>query len=182
MSASGDPRRSFAPRACSECRYAIASHPAFACSLSASIPACVLPKPGITLPGTQIGSGNCSGTRSWWPNRSTGVRTTDYPNGASASPTSSRGRLPASTRSRARSAQAGVERLRKKVRRFRPEIVAFVGVSLYRWVFCTKDAVRLGPQATEFEGAAVFGPAQSQRSERKFLVCRNAGGVSNAPT
>ena len=51
---------------------------------------------------------------------------------------------------------AGVDVLRRKVRRFRPEIVAFVGVSLYRWVFGTKGAVRLGPQREVFEGAQVF--------------------------
>ena len=51
---------------------------------------------------------------------------------------------------------AGVEGLRKKVRRFKPEIVAFVGVSLYRWVFGGKASVRLGPQSERFEGAEVF--------------------------
>jgi TDG/mug DNA glycosylase family protein len=34
--------------------------------------------------------------------------------------------------------------------------VAFVGVSLYRWIFGAKGAVRLGPQREMFEGAAVF--------------------------
>jgi TDG/mug DNA glycosylase family protein len=51
---------------------------------------------------------------------------------------------------------AGVDVLRDKVRRFRPEIVAFVGVSLYRWIFGAKGAVRLGPQRATFEGAQVF--------------------------
>ena len=51
---------------------------------------------------------------------------------------------------------AGIELLRMKVRRFQPEIVAFVGVSLYRWIFNTKDVVALGAQRTTFEGAAVF--------------------------
>ena len=51
---------------------------------------------------------------------------------------------------------AGVTGLRRKVRRFKPEIVAFVGVSLYRWIFGHKGAVRLGPQAESFEGAQVF--------------------------
>ncbi len=46
--------------------------------------------------------------------------------------------------------------LRDKVRRFKPEIVAFVGVSLYRWIFGAKGAVRLGPQRATFEGAQVF--------------------------
>jgi double-stranded uracil-DNA glycosylase len=51
---------------------------------------------------------------------------------------------------------AGIELLRAKVRRFRPEIVAFVGVSLYRWIFGAKGAVTLGPQRVTFEGAQVF--------------------------
>jgi TDG/mug DNA glycosylase family protein len=51
---------------------------------------------------------------------------------------------------------AGVDVLRRKVRRFRPEIVAFVGVSLYRWVFPTKHPVSLGLQQERFEGAEVF--------------------------
>jgi double-stranded uracil-DNA glycosylase len=51
---------------------------------------------------------------------------------------------------------AGVAVLRRKVRRFRPEIVAFVGVSLYRWIFGTKGNVRLGLQRDTFEGAQVF--------------------------
>jgi TDG/mug DNA glycosylase family protein len=50
----------------------------------------------------------------------------------------------------------GVEGLRRKVRRFKPEIVAFVGVSLYRWVFPTKNPVKLGPQRDTLEGAEVF--------------------------
>ena len=51
---------------------------------------------------------------------------------------------------------AGIELLRAKVRRFEPEIVAFVGVSLYRWIFGAKGAVTLGPQRVMFEGAQVF--------------------------
>ena len=51
---------------------------------------------------------------------------------------------------------AGIEVLRRKVRQFQPEIVAFVGVSLYRWIFGAKGAVTLGPQHTTFEGATVF--------------------------
>lgn len=51
---------------------------------------------------------------------------------------------------------AGVEILRRKVRRFKPEIVAFVGVSLYRWIFPNKGPVKLGPQAAKLEGAEVF--------------------------
>jgi len=51
---------------------------------------------------------------------------------------------------------AGVDALRVKVRRFKPEIVALVGVSLYRWLFPTKGPVRLGVQRNTLEGAEVF--------------------------
>jgi len=51
---------------------------------------------------------------------------------------------------------AGVEVLRRKVRRFKPEIVVFVGVSLYRWVFPTTGQVNLGAQQERFEGSQVF--------------------------
>ena len=51
---------------------------------------------------------------------------------------------------------AGIDGLRRKVRRFKPEIVAFVGVSLYRWIFGARDAVSLGPQRVTFENARVF--------------------------
>jgi len=51
---------------------------------------------------------------------------------------------------------AGIQGLRRKVRRFKPEIVAFTGVSLYRWVFDAAGPVRPGPQRDTFEGAEVF--------------------------
>ncbi|HKY21904.1 MAG TPA: mismatch-specific DNA-glycosylase [Vicinamibacterales bacterium] len=51
---------------------------------------------------------------------------------------------------------AGVEGLRRKVRRFKPKVVAFAGVSLYRWVFPTKNPVKLGLQRDVLEGAKVF--------------------------
>jgi len=51
---------------------------------------------------------------------------------------------------------AGVGRLRRKVRRYRPEIVAFVGVSLFRAIFGKRGPVRLGRQRERFEGAVVF--------------------------
>jgi double-stranded uracil-DNA glycosylase len=52
--------------------------------------------------------------------------------------------------------QAGVKALRRKVRRFNPDIVAFIGVSLYRVIFQIKGPVKLGPQHETFEGADVF--------------------------
>jgi TDG/mug DNA glycosylase family protein len=51
---------------------------------------------------------------------------------------------------------AGLKVLRRKVRRFKPAIVAFVGVSLYRTIFEKKGPVALGRQAETFEGAEVF--------------------------
>jgi TDG/mug DNA glycosylase family protein len=51
---------------------------------------------------------------------------------------------------------AGIAVLRRKVRRFKPRIVAFVGVSVYRWVFPTRHPVRLGAQQERFEDAEVF--------------------------
>lgn len=59
----------------------------------------------------------------------------------------------------------GTRALRRKVRRWRPEVVAFVGVTLYRVVFGRKSAepvgpptprLRLGLQIEEFESARVF--------------------------
>ena len=51
---------------------------------------------------------------------------------------------------------AGLRVLRRKVRRFKPAIVAFVGVSLYRFVFTKKGPIVPGPQPETFEGARVF--------------------------
>ncbi len=51
---------------------------------------------------------------------------------------------------------AGLRVLRRKVRRFKPAVVAFVGVSLYRFVFRRKGAITPGPQSELFEGARVF--------------------------
>jgi TDG/mug DNA glycosylase family protein len=51
---------------------------------------------------------------------------------------------------------AGVDVLRRKIRRFKPEIVAFVGVSLYRWIFPAKGSVKLGRQKEILDGAEVF--------------------------
>ena len=53
---------------------------------------------------------------------------------------------------------AGTVTLRKKIRRVKPEVVAFVGVTLFRSVFGRKTGqpVALGPQEERFEGARVF--------------------------
>ena len=51
---------------------------------------------------------------------------------------------------------AGVRKLRRKVRRWKPTVVAFVGVSLYRVIFDQKGPLKLGRQKELFEGAEVF--------------------------
>jgi TDG/mug DNA glycosylase family protein len=53
---------------------------------------------------------------------------------------------------------SGERTLRRKVRRWKPAIVAFVGVTLYRAVFRQPGAVRIacGPQRARFEHARVF--------------------------
>jgi len=52
----------------------------------------------------------------------------------------------------------GAKRLRRKVRRWRPAVVAFVGVTLYRSVFGRRasEPVALGLQRERYEGARVF--------------------------
>ena len=51
---------------------------------------------------------------------------------------------------------AGLRVLRRKVRRWRPVAVAFVGVSLYRFVAGVKGPNALGEQSESFEAARVF--------------------------
>ena len=53
---------------------------------------------------------------------------------------------------------AGERVLRRKVRRWRPKVIAFVGVTLFRSVFRRKpgEHVSLGAQPERFEGARVF--------------------------
>jgi TDG/mug DNA glycosylase family protein len=51
---------------------------------------------------------------------------------------------------------AGLRKLRRKVRRWKPKVVALVGVSLYRVIFEKKGAVAPGLQEEIFEGAHVF--------------------------
>ena len=51
----------------------------------------------------------------------------------------------------------GLRALRRKVRRWRPACVVFVGVTLYRYIYGRKaGAVPLGLQPERFEGARVF--------------------------
>jgi double-stranded uracil-DNA glycosylase len=49
----------------------------------------------------------------------------------------------------------GRKRLAAKVRRYRPRIVAFLGVGAYCHAFACKQA-KVGPQAERFEGAGVW--------------------------
>jgi TDG/mug DNA glycosylase family protein len=53
---------------------------------------------------------------------------------------------------------AGAKMLRRKIRRLKPEVVAFIGVTLFRSVFCRRpgQAVALGAQEERLEGARVF--------------------------
>src|SRR4051794_33048823 len=51
---------------------------------------------------------------------------------------------------------AGAAALRRKVRRWEAEVVAFVGVTLYRSVFGVRTPVVLGVQNDRLEGATVF--------------------------
>jgi TDG/mug DNA glycosylase family protein len=52
----------------------------------------------------------------------------------------------------------GERTLRRKVRRWKPEVVAFVGVTLFRIVFRQRssESIGLGLQTDPFEGARVF--------------------------
>src|SRR5712692_4257450 len=51
---------------------------------------------------------------------------------------------------------SGVRVLRRKVRRWKPKVMAFVGVSLYRAIYGEKGSITLGLQRETFEGARVF--------------------------
>jgi TDG/mug DNA glycosylase family protein len=53
---------------------------------------------------------------------------------------------------------AGAVALRRKVRRVKPAVVAFVGVTLFRVVFSRRagEPIALGPQPERLEGALVF--------------------------
>jgi len=71
----------------------------------------------------------------------------------------------------------GLVILRRKLRRWRPRVVALVGVTLYRVIFnAPRTAVVLGPQRESLEGAAVFVlPNPSGRNANySYLDMRNA--------
>lgn len=50
----------------------------------------------------------------------------------------------------------GIQVLRRKVRRWKPRLVALVGVSLYRTIFDERGPIVLGPQHEMFGGTPVF--------------------------
>ncbi len=77
---------------------------------------------------------------------------------------------------------AGIAGLRRKVRRFKPEIVAFVGVSLYRWIFGVRGSRAAWPSSRVLRGSAGIRAAQPQRTEREFHLQGNAGVISKTPT
>jgi TDG/mug DNA glycosylase family protein len=51
---------------------------------------------------------------------------------------------------------AGRAALERKIRRHRPDVVALVGVTLYRSLFPTREAIHLGLQQERLGGARVF--------------------------
>ena len=51
---------------------------------------------------------------------------------------------------------AGARALRRKVRRWKPEVVAFIGVTVFRAVYRTPAPFSVGLQPDPFEGARVF--------------------------
>jgi TDG/mug DNA glycosylase family protein len=53
---------------------------------------------------------------------------------------------------------AGLAQLRRKVRRWKPRVVAFLGITLYRFVFSipARTSIAPGEQCERFEGARVF--------------------------
>ena len=70
-------------------------------------------------------------------------------------------------------------RLTRKIRRYRPAIVAMVGVTVLRAMFpARKDAVALGLQPERLGESLVFVSAEPQRQERELHLCGDAEGVS----
>ena len=75
---------------------------------------------------------------------------------------------------------AGVAVLRRKVRRWKPGVVAFVGVSLYRAIFAKKGPIALGPQDERVRGRARVRAAQPERPQREFQLRGDARRVQGA--
>jgi len=66
--------------------------------------------------------------------------------------------------------------LRRKVRRWRPAIVAFIGVTLYRAVSGRKGPIAIGAQADLFEGARVFVLPNPSGRNAHFSYAEMLGG------
>ena len=76
---------------------------------------------------------------------------------------------------------AGRLRLRRKVLRYKPPIIAMVGVTVFRAMFPErKDAVQARATARTNRRHRGVRAAEPQRTEREFYLCGNAGGVSGA--
>ena len=103
-----------------------------ACCLSASTLACVRQSPAITLPAIRTASGSCCGRRELVPERITYLdddRLAEWGYGiTNLVPRPS----PGIDDLRPAEYVDGWTALERKIRRFRPGIVAFVGVTLYR--------------------------------------------------
>ena len=76
---------------------------------------------------------------------------------------------------------AGRARLRAKVRRFKPAVVAMVGVTVFRAMFPErKGAVALGLQEETAGRVGGVRAAESERPQRQLLVRRDAGRLPRA--
>ena len=75
---------------------------------------------------------------------------------------------------------AGRVRLRRKILRFRPPIVAMVGVTVYRAMFPERrGAVTLGPQPERIGDTRGVRAAESERAQRELHLRGDARGVSS---
>ena len=74
---------------------------------------------------------------------------------------------------------AGLRVLRRKIRRWRPRMVVFLGVTLFRVVFARRPGapVALGLQKETFEGAAVFVLPNPSGRNANYSYARDAHGV-----
>jgi double-stranded uracil-DNA glycosylase len=84
---------------------------------------------------------------------------------------------------------AGRKRLAAKVRRYRPKVLAFLGVGAYCHAFSLKNAA-IGPQPQSFEGASVWvlpNPSglnanyQLPALVKLFRSLRSSGGIAGQP-
>ena len=176
-------------RHCRSCE--TASSQACACCSSASIPVSARLSPATTSRASRTGSGSCSTNRGWYRNRSRTQTTDGCRNGATASPTSCRGRRRASTRSNLTSTSTGRVRLRRKIMRYRPRLVALVGVTVFRAMFSEhKGPVPLGLRQERIGDSGVFVlPNPSGRNAnysyadmlRAFRALRRANAIPGVP-